>query len=196
MGYANLPNAYEIIHFNVKCVRRELVSQTVGPDPLHPDYAGLCYQATHMFIEKMQNSCNIRGIPLKYKSIHGEQRHNPNLPSTKWPYQHQWCWVELLGRRYYVDCTCGQFKSMYDDIPDYYISIKRPKWFLSDRRNIAFNGITKWLNQKIIIRRQVVLTDWGETEVHDGIIEFIQYEIWGPISDFIRKMLRRDKDGK
>lgn len=193
MGYANFPNAYEMIKYNMWQVRRELEKHTVGSNPDNPNYAGLCYQATSMFLEKMKESCEKRGIPLKFKSIHGEQRHNPNLHSTKWHFQHQWCWVDLLGKRYYVDCTCGQFKDLYDDIPDYYISIKKPKWFLDDRKNIAFNGFTKWLNQKIVIRRRIVLTDMGKTEVHDGIIEFIQYEIWGPISDFIRKILGRDR---
>lgn len=193
MGYANFPNAYEMIKFNMWLVRKKLEKHTVGSNPDNPGYAGLCYQATSMFLEEMKESCEKRGIPLKFKSIHGEQRHNPNLHSTKWHFQHQWCWVDLLGKRYYVDCTCGQFKDLYDDIPDYYISIKKPKWFLDDRKNIAFNGFTKWLNQKIIIRRRVVLTDMGKTEVHDGIIEFIQYEIWGPISDFIRKILGRDR---
>lgn len=190
MNYAQLSTVYDIIHFNVKMVRRELAGHTEGPDALNPNYAGLCYQATDMFIKRMQKSCEIRGTSLKYRSIHGEQKHNPRIHSSKWPYQHQWCWVEIFGRRYYVDCTCGQFKTIYDDIPDYYISVKKPKWFLDDRKNIAFNGITKWLNQKIVIKRRVVLTDWGETDVHDGIVEFIQYEIWGTISNFIRKIFK------
>ena len=196
MYNAHLYSPYEIIKFAVGEVRRKLEPQTSGASSLHPHYAGLCYEATQLFIENIQKSCEKKGLSFKFKSIHGEQRHTPKIPSNQWTAQHQWCWVEISGRRYYVDCTCEQFKHMYPDIPDYYISVKKPKWFIDDRSNIAFNGVTKWINLKIVLKRRVEILDFGPMEVHDGIIEFIQYEIWGRISDGIRKVLRRDKNGK
>ena len=81
----------------------------------------------------------------------------------------------------YVDPTSSQFSYIHDDIPDYYISTDKPKWYYPDDENPAWKGITKKINSLIRITRKI-----NGNKVHYGIIEFIQYEIWGIISDLIR----------
>lgn len=180
--------AYQIIAENVEAVREELRSQTEGPNPLHPNYAGLCYQATGMFLERMTGVCHEKQIALECESIHGEQNHTPEIPSKYWGNQHQWCWVKILGHKYYVDCTSGQFKDLYHDIPDYYISTEKPRWFYEDSRNPA---ISIW-SKRLVVKRQTVRTDWGDVVESTTLVEYIQYQIWGSISDLIRK-IRRSK---
>lgn len=181
--------AYQIIEENVKALREELRPQTEGSNPLHPNYTGLCYQATSMFLGRMTDVCYDKQIALECESIHGEQRHTPEVPSKYWGNQHQWCWVKLLGKKYYVDCTSGQFRDLYNDIPDYYISAEKPRWFYEDSRNPAN---TKW-NQRLIVDQHIVCTDWGYNIEYTTLVEYIQYQIWGPISDLIRKIRRIKK---
>jgi len=181
---------YEVLERKVKYVRRFLRNKYYADTCKgNDDFAGLCIEATKLFMDKIRSSCDHSEIPVKIKEIHGEQSHCPRLQSKYWCFQHDWCCVDIAGEVYYVDCTCGQFKRLYDDIPDYYISTKKPKWFLPDRENIAFNGITKKINQCIIIHRKITDVDGKKRVVNDCIIEFIQYEIWGRISDLIRKIL-------
>ena len=67
--------------------------------------------------------------------FHGEQRHMvENHPS--WYYQHTWAAIIINRRKFYVDPTSQQFKHIYADIPDFYISEKPPRWYLADRDNI------------------------------------------------------------
>lgn len=178
---------YWLIETVVKEIRDTLRPQTVGDDPFYPNYAGLCYQATHMFLNRLEEICTENRIALEYRSIHGELKHNPRTESKHWHCQHQWCEVKLLGQRLYVDCTSSQFQDLYSDIPEYYISDKKPKWFYDDRRNPAYSKFGK----RLVIRRRIERADWGDTTVEDTLFEFIQYDIWGPISDFMRKILRR-----
>ena len=58
MYNAHLYSPYEIIKFAVGEVRRKLEPQTSGASSLHPHYAGLCYEATQLFIENIQKSRN------------------------------------------------------------------------------------------------------------------------------------------
>ncbi|MCM1215412.1 MAG: hypothetical protein NC548_12940 [Lachnospiraceae bacterium] len=197
MSYSNnLDNSYELINFNVRQVRRELEKKGVRKDDYHYNYRGLCDEASTLFLQKMKNSCERRCIPFKGTTVHGEQRHNPRIRSTQWYAQHTWACVEIRGVKWYVDCTSSQFQDMYDDIPDYYISRKEPKWFYNDRKNPAFNGITKWLNQHVIFTKTIVDSDGDIRKVHDGIIEILQYDVWGSISDFIRKIIGGKNNGK
>lgn len=182
---------YEVLERKVKYVRRYLEKKYYADAGREDDnFAGLCIEATKLFMNKIKSSCEHSEIPIKVKEIHGEQKHCPRLQSKYWCFQHDWCCVEIAGVRYYIDCTCGQFKRLYDDIPDYYISTKKPKWFLPDRENMAFNGVTKEINKRIIIHRKITDSEGKKRVVSDGLIEFLQYEIWGRISDFIRKILR------
>lgn len=84
---------------------------------------------------------------------------------------------------FYVDPTMGQFKYLYNNIPDYWVSTKNPAryYYYQDRKNPAWHPfITRFINQNIKVPVEY------NGEMHkEGIIEFIQYEIWGKISQFI-----------
>lgn len=172
----------------VLSTRRELREYTTGPDAPAPDYAGLCIKATRIFIQKIRRVCDAKNILVEFRTIHGELRHYPGFISKQWPAQHQYCSVELLGHKFYVDCTCGQFRPLNSRIPDYYISERPPKWFLPDGKNPAYRGWTKRLNDKILIRYDETINGVARKRT-EGVIEYTQYSIWGPVSDIIRKAL-------
>lgn len=131
------------------------------------DYTGLCNMACDMLRTELRDLCKKAEIetPLDYTIIHGELKHTPAVKSTDWYLQHTWGVVEFNGYEVYVDPTSSQFQDIFPDIPDYYISTQKPKWYYPDKRNWAF----KFKN--IIWYR---------------IATFLQYEVWGRISDSIR----------
>lgn len=135
------------------------------------------------------------------REIQGELSHNPFIESDNWPIQHSICEFTIQNRfdnddklNVYVDCTCHQFADIIPNIPSIYVSEKIPWWFYPDRKNYAYNGLTHYINKISITRRLVIDND--VRVVHDGLIEIIQYELWGAISDFIRKLLKIDKRRK
>lgn len=165
----------------VKSVRNEL--KEFNKDNKEFNFNGFCDVASDELIIKIKRYMNDKfGIQVNIYKIHGEQKHTPRIPSSKWTLQHTWIAIVISSNVIYIDATCQQFQDMYDDIPDYYISEKSPKWFYPDSKNWVYGiKITRWINRKIKIKHSFM----GE-----GIIEFIQYSIWGNISDFIRKIFK------
>lgn len=161
----------------------------VGRDSPYADYSGLCDMASAMvssYVEKYAKQCE---IPVEITTLHGEQRHTPKLKSEYWALQHTWVVVKFENFHVYVDPTSGQFKRFYPDIPDFYVSTKPPKWFYPDAKNPAWNGFTLKLNEKIWITHNR-MTPYGVRPVSDGVVEYCQYEIWGRISDLLRRISR------
>ncbi len=179
---------YEHIVPVVKEVRTSLSKTWDIHNGDHKDYTGLCDEAVTEFTKKFKARIESEGIfkDASVRQFHGELAHNPSIPSQFWPLQHTWAAVEFRGITIYVDPTCQQFKSICSDIPDYYVSVIEPKWFYSDRDNPVWNGFTRFINEKVQIPRTVKDDDVGHRKVHDGIIEYFQYEVWGIISDTIR----------
>jgi hypothetical protein len=146
-------------------------------------YAGCCDQSVAMLEEKLSIW---RGFHLRY--LHGEQRHRIQTDPKYWPRQHTWARIEFNGRTIYVDPTSSQFQHIYDDIPDVYISDEPPKWYYPDNENPVYKqkSFTRWLNQRIVIKHRA--KGWKKP-VSDGLIQFIQFEIWGNIVKLIRKII-------
>lgn len=160
----------------------------VDDDSIHKDYRGLCDEASSMF----SNEFNRKHYSEDERNptahcIHGEIRHAPHCESKYWPHQHTWVEVRIPKdydyTRYdmlYVDITCSQFKHIFADIPDYYISTVPPKWYLKDSDNVVWKkGILRSINRRI----RIPFKDRSGIHHCEGVIEFIQYEIWGRISD-------------
>lgn len=173
----------------VLSIREELAKKYDIDCGQYCNYRGLCDKSIIMLINKM-NGIDIADISrLCVDSIHGEQSHHPRLESKNWCMQHTWAVVKIFGLEFYVDPTSQQFKDFYTDIPDYYISAEKPKWYYPDDDNPAWRGLSNKINDVIEIRHKV----WNKSDnkyyvIHDGIISFIQYEIWGKISDILRKV--------
>lgn len=180
----NLINIHKLLEEIVLEIREELAQEyDIIND--EKDYGGLCDTAYTKFEKKIKlfNFCHRTNFEVL--RFHGEQSHHPRIDSKRWPIQHTWMGIREPGFHiYYVDPTSQQFKRFYNDIPDYYISTKPPKWYYSDRKNPTWNGYTKYLNNKIKIPHKI-----NGRVVREGIIEFCQYEIWGRVSDFIRRMV-------
>lgn len=173
----------------VVSIREELAEKyDVNSGTFH-NYKGLCDKSIIMLIDKM-NGIDVADISKLYVDpIHGEQSHHPRLESKKWHLQHTWAIVKIFGIEIYVDPTSQQFKDLYNDIPDYYISGTKPKWYYPDDDNPAWRGILNKVNDIIEIKHKMKnKSDNKHYVVHDGIIEFIQYEIYGKISDLLRKI--------
>lgn len=167
-------------------VRVDLVRiYALDVDDKVPDFTGFCYDSITRLDEKVEQYAVENHVEIECIMIHGEQSHSPICPSKLWHIEHTWSKVVSGKNEVYADPTCSQFKFLYPDIPDYYVSTAPPLWFLDDRKNIAFNGITKRINNSI----EIPLTIYDNhvpRVVHDGIIEYCQYNIWGRVSDFIR----------
>lgn len=183
----------KIIEPRVKSIRENLASEYDIVDGCFKNYTGLCDSASSEFCKQMNEYFNKNKdlsdeLKCSVGSLHGEQKHSPVIKSSYWPLQHTWCFVNFARMTVYVDITCQQFKSIYDDIPDYYISKTKPKWFYPDKDNPAWRGIFgigQWLNNHINISHKVTDKGGKRRNVKEGLIEFFQYEIWGSISDKI-----------
>lgn len=130
-------------------------------------YTGLCNMSISILEKELQIYNDAYGTNFQLQVIHGEQAHHPRIESRYWKYQHTWCKVSNDTATLYVDPTSSQFQILYDDIPDYYISPEKPKWYLPDRFNWRFN------------------------KSNGVIFEFFQFHIWAKVSDIIHKMVRR-----
>lgn len=166
----------------VESVRHEIILEVLKEDNKSFNFNGLCDVVSDKLIEKIKYYMDNKfGIQVKVYKLHGEQKHTPKIPSSKWTLQHTWVAMMIGNNVIYIDATCQQFQDMYNDIPDYYISDKPPKWFYPDSKNWVYGiKFTRLINRKIKIKHSLM---------HEGIIEFIQYSVWGTISDLIRKIL-------
>lgn len=116
-------------------------------------------------------------------TIHGEQRHVPRIKSEYWPYEHTWLFIKVNGHTtIWIDPTSEQFRFFQKDIPNYYISLKFPKWYIPDRKHPVFGyRIGGFINKKI----KVVVKGYHRKI---GIIDYLYYELWGRISDMIHNI--------
>lgn len=71
--------------------------------------------------------------------IHGEQRHSPKIDEECWGIEHTWISVRYKNITVYCDPTSSQFKWLWKDIPDYYVSTTKPRWFYPDSENPEWN---------------------------------------------------------
>lgn len=172
-------------------VRKELQELYDVTSPEYKNFAGLCDMASTMCIDRivpilvMLPDCILRNMHI----VHGEQRHSPRISSDKWGIQHTWIEIVLDEKKLYIDPTSSQFKHLYKDIPDFYISRKKPKWYYQDAINPQFRSFTGKLNRKILFHK-TINWDGNFVKVSFGIIELFQYEIWGRISDFIHHFIK------
>lgn len=148
-------------------------------DSNYERFAGLCDISCDMLKEKLTRYALEYDENITVKEIHGEQKHSPMCPSNLWALQHTWAMITWDDFVFYVDPTSSQFNHIYRDIPDMYVSKAPPKWYLPDRRNISFSNRGAKLNNRFVIGGL-------------GIVEFLQYKVWGRISDVIRKIFIGD----
>lgn len=190
-GVLEIQELLEIVRQTVERVRAQLsMTYDVNSEEYH-NFAGLCYEASKMCSEYVKDEIKKTfNLDIEVVSIHGEQAHHPRIPSQKWAIQHTWIKILAYGYTIYADPTSGQFKHLYSDIPEFYVDTKKPFWYYSDRSNPVWNGITRDINKKIKFARLIKLAD-EEFTVHCGIIEILQFDVWGNISDFIRKFIYR-----
>jgi hypothetical protein len=116
------------------------------------------------------------GYNIKCDYVHGELKHTPKINSIYWSCEHTWVVMHAEKYTFYIDCTSSQFQWMFKNIPDYYISTRKPKWYLPDSENIAFSKlkICKWLMNHKIKSMPVPI--------------FFTYKIWAPISDLLHEI--------
>jgi hypothetical protein len=138
------------------------------------DMTGLCDEACDLVMQKIEyfNKMYDFDYLIDFYRIHGEQRHTPMLESKYWDYQHTWMMVKFHHYNdeltLYIDPTIDQFSYMYDSyVPTVYISELKPKWFYPDAENPYWK--LKFLNKSKLFPK-------------------LQYELWGRISDIIRKL--------
>lgn len=134
------------------------------------NYKGLCDEAIGRLSKEIRIYNEVYNTNYTIQVIHGEQKHSSIIPSKYWGYQHTWCSVSTGDYKVYVDPTSCQFKDLYDDIPDYYMAIEKPKWYYADRDNIRYK--------------------FGYSFLGD-IIEVLQYKVWAKVSDLMHKFVRR-----
>lgn len=187
----------KVIKYLVLQVRSELsIIYNVDKGEAYEDFAGLCDVATDMF-EELIHEFNMRlGVHIELHRYHGEQKHSIQSYSTLWAYQHTWSSVTLGDKKLYVDITSQQFQKYYKDIPPYYISTEPPKWFYPDAKNPLFKKKMKDINRRIKVKKRVNSDELNSQEkkyIRIGIIEFLQYEVWGTISDTIKGVIDKFK---
>ena len=155
------------------------------------DYRSLCDTSIKMLNNKLIEYMDAYEIAIKCTAIHGEQKHNSRIDSSYWFYQHTWALVTINEISIYVDPTSSQFRYLYPDIPDFYISTIAPPWYYPDSKNPVFNNkITRWIDDHIKIPLLYYKRFDGK-HPKLGIIEFFQYEIWGGLCDMKRKFLNK-----
>ncbi len=183
----------------VKEIRHKL--ETTHNMQEHLDFMGLCDEASTMMVDELMLSAELKEYPvfdLEIVKVHGEMNHKPFIPSKYWPRQNTWVEIgmnfetknlnisRIRSVYIYVDCTCQQFRNMFEDIPDFYISTLPPRWFYPDRYNWARKeDVFVWLNENIRISVRGKGNKYQGNSI--GLSEYCQYEIWGKISDWLGK---------
>lgn len=176
----------------VKSVRDNLgyIYDTDNPNSYHTNFTGLCDVACcdvkEILLDRLKFKYDI--TTAKISIIHGEQRHTPLIKSLYWWFEHTWLELSIGDKKVYIDPTSSQFKDLYNDIPDYYVSLTPPKWYLPDSKNPIFsNKILCRINNKFHVR---VMHDCDSGYTLVGIIEYIYYELWAELSDVIHKLYK------
>lgn len=130
-------------------------------------WIGTCDMVSEIIIDRIKKFAKDYNINLQVDYVHGEIRHSPKIKSENWVYQHTWVQMDISGTSIYLDGTCQQFRDIWPDIPNWYVSLKPPKWFYPDRRN------PMWVFKNHTIQ---------------DAIGFVQYNIWGKMSDIIHNL--------
>ena len=174
--------AEELIRPAVKKVRSQLLLEY--PDNINLE--GLCNKAVEMlqteFYVLLSNNRKYDSYNVVYGTLHGELTHSPKILSKYWPIQHTIAVISVNDTKFFVDPTSSQFNDILEDVNDYYISTVKPKWFYPDKSNPVWNGITKTINNKIHIHAKIAGLDYNL-----GIVEWMQFYVWGSLSDMIHK---------
>lgn len=169
-------------------VRKELKRRY----PHNGNLTGLCDTATLMIIERVRNRDFLEELDIEICGIHGELSHTPMIPSRSWVREHTMCTLHVGNLVYYIDATCEQFRDISEDIPKFYISKDMPKWFYPDECNIRWNKLFNFINEHVYVKKTVEYNS-DKLVVKCGIVEILQYDVWGHISDLIRKVLYKDR---
>lgn len=159
-------------------------------------HAGLCYHEAaevKRLIEPYLQKVTEQVCDYRCDIVHGELRHTSQVASKYWMMEHTWLHIHLIHWDFYVDPTSSQFKDLFDDIPDYYVSTKPPKWYLMDWKNPRFHRL-RWLDEHIRIPIRVNYGVPGEYHWYMyGCIQFLTFRVRGPISDIVHWIRQRFK---
>lgn len=165
-------------HFNV-----------VDEDSPYYRYKGLCDYTCSLIKERIDNRFKeSRRFSVECECVHGEQKHTPMIKSKFWPIQHTWLNITIgddVKYHIYLDPTIEQFRDLYDFSYAIYLEMCKPYWFYPDNENPLFTPLGKDINNNYYIRHRAVVNG-NQMMINDGIIEFLQYEVWGRISDLIK----------
>lgn len=159
-------NKIRIIAKEAVEIRKELKNLYASED-INFDYSGLCNLASQMLAIKFKKR-RFKTENVTTNIVHGEQAHTSLILSKYWDIQHTWLELDWSGEIFYIDITSQQFKWLYKDIPDYYISTIPPKWYLADKDNLY------WIYFK-------------ENSLLTKLLSY-NYKVIGPIKDLIYKI--------
>ena len=172
---------------SVLSIRRDLSILYNVNRGVNENYKGLCDISVGMLKKKIEKYSKENNINIECHGIHGEQAHCSRTYSKYWCIQHTWAVVIFNDSKIYVDPTSSQFKDIYEYIPDYYISNKKPKWYYDDKDNPRWNNkYFRWLNDNIRIQKTLTAHNGSKYKVSEGIIEYIQYDIYGKLCDILK----------
>lgn len=100
----------------------------------YKSYIGLSEDASLLFKKTMEKLYKTDNVEI----IHGEIKHNWRVKSSEWDRKHVWCKYS----DYYIDITISQFLPIIKDVPQIYVSKKKPKWFTES--NNKFKDTKTW----------------------------------------------------
>lgn len=164
---------YDLVAPVVLNIRRVLANRYDIHEGKNANYNDLCDEASAEFLREMKLYCDVYRLPFEGHIVHGEIAHTPLSPSKFWGTEHTWCHVVVDGVDLYVDPTSGQFRRCFLRIPDFIISTKKIKYFVTDHDSIvAWAYSTR--NERIV-----------------DVVTFMVYKVWGRISDVINLFYRR-----
>ena len=131
-----------------------------------------------------------QGIKYSWYMVPGEQRHLPRINSGYWDLRHTWSRLDIDGRTYYIDPNIRKFNWLYKDkLPDSYVSTKKPKWFYSDHDNLRNIAPLRWFENYTVN----IHPFYEEKASCVSLTEYLQYFVWGCISDHIHNIFYKKK---
>jgi len=109
-------------------------------DSLFKEDGSVTYHTVNMPNINYLSNCDVlKELDITIDFIHGEQKHSKKIKEEDWYIEHTWLAIHWKHTTIYCDPTSGQFQNLYPDIPDYYISTRKPKWFYPDSENPEWN---------------------------------------------------------
>lgn len=159
--------------------------------PNDKTYAGMCNVACQYMKEYIATTywANV-DEPIKVQFVHGELIKSPMVKSEDWHYEHTWLKLSLRDKWLYVDPTAKQWKVVFPNIPDVYISVVPPRWFIPDAISSLRLPPVKALNN-IRMFDKTINMDVG---AYDWFVD----NVYGKVSDWIGTNLhiRKYKTGR